>query len=242
MAISNILDISDSTIGLGLAVDNILGLVYFPFISWLGDKYGNEKREEQKNLTVECALTVTCDSEFIEHCLSAIAIAAFITACSEAIGKRLGLPALTISTAISVLLATTFPTQLQPMSNAGDLLGKLLLLLFFGSIGNSMGLISKAVSAPGALALAGFGFVLYSVHFAFIFSVGKLLRIPIPDLIIASNANIGNQATASSLASSKGWYRRLQPALLVGAFGNSIGTFLGLWLGVTVLRPLCRTY
>ena len=58
-----------------------------------------------------------------------------------------------------------------------------------------------------------------------------------PDLLMASNANIGNAATASSLATSKGWKSRLLPGILVGTFGNVIGTFLGLWLGTNILKP-----
>lgn len=35
-AVADVFDISDRTVGLGLAVDNLLGIIYFPFISWLG--------------------------------------------------------------------------------------------------------------------------------------------------------------------------------------------------------------
>ena len=35
-AVADVFKISDRTVGLGLAVDNLLGIIYFPLISWLG--------------------------------------------------------------------------------------------------------------------------------------------------------------------------------------------------------------
>ena len=127
--------------------------------------------------------------------------------------------------------------------------------------------------------------ILYAVHLSVVLGIGKMCGIPLPDLLMASNANIGNTvghalpftpffqapyppfltpyypiftplcnlarnasfddsllignaATASSLATSKGWKSRLLPGILVGTLGNAIGTFCGLFLGVQVLKPL----
>lgn len=59
-----------------------------------------------------------------------------------------------------------------------------------------------------------------------------------PDVLLGSNANIGNAATASSLATSMGWKSRLVPAVLVGNLGNAVGTFAAISLGWNVLRHL----
>jgi uncharacterized membrane protein len=64
----------------------------------------------------------------------------------------------------------------------------------------------------------------------------RIFKLPLPDVLLASNANIGNAATASSLATSMGWQSRLLPAVLVGNLGNAIGTFAGVALGWNVLR------
>lgn len=101
-----------------------------------------------------------------------------------------------------------------------------------------MGLVSTAMSAKGISYLALFGLILYAVHIIVILSLGKYFRIPVPDILLASNANIGNHATASALAVSKGWEQKVLPAILVGTFGNSIGTFLGIWFGTSVLRSI----
>jgi uncharacterized membrane protein len=105
-------------------------------------------------------------------------------------------------------------------------------------VGNSSGTIAATLSSSGAAALLLFGVILYAVHLTVILGIGKSLHIPMPDLLIASNANIGNAATASSLATSKGWRSRLLPGILVGTLGNAVGTFAGLWLGSTLLKKI----
>jgi uncharacterized membrane protein len=47
---------------------------------------------------------------------------------------------------------------------------------------------------------------------------------------VASNANVGGPATAGALAAGKNWTELIVPAMLVGNFGNAVGTFLGLGL------------
>jgi uncharacterized membrane protein len=162
---------------------------------------------------------------------TALAIGLSIVAVSEHIGNAVGLSSVAVSTLLTVTLASCAPNAMGPLVPAGELLGKLLLLLFFGSIGNSSGTVAATLSAKGVSGLLGFGTVMYAVHLLSILSLGRLLRFSMPDILIASNANVGNQATASALAASKGWQSRLLPALLVGTFGNAIATFIGIGIG-----------
>lgn len=147
-------------------------------------------------------------------------------------------PSLTISTALTVLLATAMPKQLSSTVAPGELLGKLLLLLFFGSIGNSAGDLAAALRTQGALGLGLYEIGLYAIHLAVVLGIGRAMGFALPDLLLGSNANIGNAATASALASSLGWRSRLLPAVLVGTLGNILGSYIGLWLGYIVLQPL----
>ena len=149
-------------------------------------------------------------------------------------------PPVLISSLFSVLIATSVPSRIHNIVYPAELVGKLLLLVFFGSIGNSAGNILATLRLAGIGALFVFGLGVYVVHLSVILGVGKTLRIPLPDLLLASNANIGNAATAAALASSMGWKSRLLPAILVGNLGNFLGTFLGIALGTQVLRPMGR--
>jgi len=235
MSVADALKPSSLSIGTGLAVDNLLGLLYFPFISWIG-------RDFKENSTITSSgpslsdETISNDSN-IENMTNALAIGMAISAIAEFIAKVTGLPPVPISTLIAVLLATLFPSKLKEIIPSGESLGRLLLMLFFGSIGASSGTIATTITSSGAAALCGFGFVLYAVHLAVILGIGKFF-FPLPEILIASNANIGNAATAAALASAKGWKSRLLPAFLVGTFGNAIGTFCGLILGQAVLQKM----
>jgi uncharacterized membrane protein len=59
---------------------------------------------------------------------------------------------------------------------------------------------------------------------------GRLLRLPMQAVLIASNANVGGPATAAAMASSKGWSHMIQPAMLTGSLGYAVATGLGLCL------------
>ena len=251
MAVCAANGVSAASLGLGLSVDNFLGLLYFPFISYLGAPFEERKgRLLLKQLLGEkasatgssqavssdmAASAVTGGDEEelaqINSYSTALAVGLGIVAISEHIGKACGMSSVAVSTLMTVALASLAPKAVQPLVPAGDMLGKLLLLLFFGSIGNSSGTVAATLSAKGVGGLLGFGSVLYAVHVLCILTLGRFFRFSMPDILIASNANIGNAATASALASAKGWQSRLLPALLVGTFGNAVATFIGIGVG-----------
>lgn len=278
MAVADILKVTPSTISTGLAVDNVVGLVYFPLVSWLGNKYNSNNNNnnsstidigvKEKDISVlpldklkaeavavgdkygsSLQVSSTDSNRASNSCslsddmrfMSALAIAFVVTALSEAISKMTAVPAIALSSIMTVLVASLLPTQMKPFVSPGELMGKLLLLLFCSSIGSSSGAIFQSLgdSTSGAVALFGYGVTLYVVHFVVVYILGNLLmQLPVPDLLLGSNANIGNAATASALAVSMGWRSRLLPAILVGNLGNFIGTFGGLWLSTYVFRPL----
>lgn len=271
MAVADILKVTPSTISTGLAVDNVVGLVYFPLVSWLGNKYNSNsnnsaidigvKEEDSLVLPPVKAVAVAVDDKYglqassadsnraSNSCslsddmrfMTALAIAFVVTALAEAVSRMTAVPAIALSSIMTVLVASLLPTQIKPYVSPGELMGKLLLLLFCSSIGSSSGAIFQSMgnSSSGAVALFGYGVTLYIVHFVVIYVLGHLfMQLPVPDLLLGSNANIGNAATASALAVSMGWRSRLLPAILVGNLGNFIGTFGGLWLSTYVFRPL----
>ena len=309
-AVADAVKVSPAALATGLAVDNLLGLLYFPLISWIGAPYDANKENENEvaggdvkllnrenksvflpaeglesasssfgssQLYIEPSvqdiyaprLTDTQESkgEFsssssavttvtfsgydpestiitgsmdqVERMTEALAVGFCIAAVGDYLSYLSNLPSIAVSTFLAVLLATSFPKQLENIASSGELLGKLFLLLFFASVGNASGTISGTFAAKGAASLVVFEVILYAVHLSVVLGVGgKIFKMPMPDLLLASNANIGNAATASSLATAKGWKSRILPAILVGTLGNAFGTFAGLSLGSLVLRGI----
>eukprot|EP00638_Chattonella_subsalsa_P017528 CAMPEP_0117818170 /NCGR_PEP_ID=MMETSP0949-20121206/1094_1 /TAXON_ID=44440 /ORGANISM="Chattonella subsalsa, Strain CCMP2191" /LENGTH=315 /DNA_ID=CAMNT_0005656645 /DNA_START=172 /DNA_END=1119 /DNA_ORIENTATION=- len=205
---------------LGLAVDNVLGLFYFPLVSWLGRNEAPESLAEDKGIANESA------GPEEEITLQSAAMA---------VGVATALP---IVTALTVTVATLFAPSLKSSVPSGELLGKLFLFLFFASVGASSGTVTGTLLSPEAVVLALFGLILYTVHLGMTLSLGNILGIPLKELLVASNASIGNAATASAMATAKRWDSLFLPSLLVGSAGNSLGTFAGLWLGVEILQRI----
>ena len=279
-AVAETFKVSPSAVATGLAVDNLLGLLYFPLVSSLGAPYDENSITESPHVldlsngvgpatdrsqsgtvnvgtsagsstketvdhfqsTDPGSLNIDSSSkemDEVEKLTSALALGFTIASMSDYISSRTGLPSVPVSTLLTVALATAAPTQLKQLIPSGELLGKLSLLFFFASVGNASGTISSTFAATGAASLVAFELILYTVHLAVILGIGGgVLHIPMPDLLLASNANIGNAATASSLASAKGWKSRILPAILVGTLGNAFATFAGLSLGSFVLRKI----
>jgi len=105
--------ISPNVIGLALAVDNFLGLLYFPLISWLGRNHENiDTMKEIKATTItnnNNNNNISHDKE-IEDFLSALSISLLIAASGEYLSKSkiLGnISPIPISTFITLFLAST---------------------------------------------------------------------------------------------------------------------------------------
>lgn len=105
--------------------------------------------------------------------------------------------------------------------------------VFFAVLGASGSVWNVINTAPSIFL---FALVQVTVHLAVILGLGKLFRIDQKLLLLASNANIGGPTTACGMATAKGWSTLVVPGILVGIFGISIATFLGIGFGMLVLR------
>ncbi len=68
------------------------------------------------------------------------------------------------------------------------------------------------------------------IHALVIFGIGALLKQDWDVLSIASQANIGGSASALALSKSLNRPDLYLPGILVGALGNAIGTYCGLFV------------
>ena len=60
---------------------------------------------------------------------------------------------------------------------------------------------------------------------------GKLMKLDLAEVVIASNANMGGPTTAAAMATARRWHALVTPAILCGTLGYAVATFIGTALG-----------
>jgi uncharacterized membrane protein len=108
--------------------------------------------------------------------------------------------------------------------NGGEEIGNVLLHYFFAVLG--AGAVLSTLVGKGPVIFL-FLVVLVTIHGLIIFGVGRLLKIEIETLSVASQACVGGPSTALALAISKQWRALVTPAVLIGVLGYAIGNYAG---------------
>jgi uncharacterized membrane protein len=161
----------------------------------------------------------------LAHITNGIAMSLVICAVSATFTTLLKIDSLFILvvTALSLLVANFAKPLLQYVSSEFEV-GTLFMYVFFVTIGAGANL-GDVLGA--ALPILLFIIVLVAVHLVLLTIAGKLLKLDLAEVMIASNACILGPAPAAALAASKGWQPLIAPGILVGMFGYAIGTFIG---------------
>ncbi|RMG81461.1 MAG: DUF819 family protein [Bacteroidetes bacterium] len=147
-----------------------------------------------------------------------------------AFGIQLNIDLLVI-TALIVLIANLFPRQLAPYEATAFETGMLFMYLFLAVIGASCDLFEMLTVAPGVLF---FALIILFVHLAMILVGGRLLKMSLREIVVASAANIGGPSIAGPIAGALNMKKSITPAILIGVLGYVIGTFLGVSVGLWV--------
>lgn len=165
------------------------------------------------------------------HIANGLAISLVLCAASVALTALLGIESMFILvvTALSLLVANFAKPLLRHVSSEFEV-GTLLMYIFFVAIGAGANLGDVIGEAFPILM---FILVMVVVHLCLIVVVGRLLRLDLAEVMIASNACILGPAPAAALAAGKGWKPLVAPGILVGLFGYAIATFIG--VGLTAL-------
>jgi len=133
-------------------------------------------------------------------------------------------------TGVSLAVATLFPRPLERLQSA-EPVGTFLLYLFLFCVGLPANVRSMFLPGEEGMLmfyLFVFCFIMAAANLIFVTVVGKLCRLSLEDIVLASNASVGGPPTAAAMAISKGWSRLVLPGLLAGLYGYAVGTPLGL--------------
>jgi uncharacterized membrane protein len=234
VAASEVLDLrSGDLLAAGIAADNLVMTLYFlvlfalPSIPAVRRRYVERHLENNEREASPDAHPVTPFRLF--DTAAALAIAAVLCAAGYAVAAAMGVGsvAILIVTALAVTLATLFPARLSKLAGAQET-GTLLMMVFFAVIGASANIGVVLREGPALFVFAG---LILSVHLAVILGVGKLFRLDLAEIVIASNANMGGPTTAAAMATARHWTALVTPAILCGTLGYAVATFVGAAVG-----------
>jgi uncharacterized membrane protein len=221
----------------GIAADNLVMTLYFLVLFALPSIGPLRRRFVVRHVEAE---EESVDAEAIagarfrlRDATAALALSATLCAIGYGIADALGAgsSAILIVTAMVVILASLFPRQLGSLGGARET-GTLLMMDFFAVIGASANIGVVLREGPRLFLFAA---LILSVHLVVILVAGRLLRLDLSEIVIASNANMGGPTTAAAMAVARRWNTLITPAILCGTLGYAVATFIGAavgrWLG-----------
>ncbi len=126
-----------------------------------------------------------------------------------------------------MLLVTLIPKYFERINGAQEI-GTFLIYIFFVVIGVPASIPLIIQNAPLILLFAA---IIVFINMLVSFSLGKLFKFDLEEIILSSNANIGGPTTAAAMAISRGWTKLVGPILIVGTLGYIIGNYIGTALG-----------
>ena len=142
---------------------------------------------------------------------------------SETISNAVSWPVPTILWLTTIALVTAQVPFVRSVAG-GPMLGNYTLYLFLASIG-AQSVVREILNVGPAVFY--FTLIIIAVHGLLIFGVGRLLRLDLGTIAIASQANVGGPASAMALASARGYVDRLLPGVAVGLLGYAVGNYAG---------------
>ncbi len=220
----------------GVAADNLVMAIYFlilfalPSVKFLQKRYKTKHLENADNFSEQDFIEEQGnDSLDLMNLAKTFAIAASICAVGFLIQDAIQVQGsgILIITAITVLIATVFHRSVSKIGGA-DQVGTFLMQIFFAAIGASANI--RVVLDYGPVLFLFAGLILF-IHLIFILLAGKLFKLDLAEIVIASNANMGGPTTAAAMAVGRKWKALVLPAILCGTLGYAIATFIGVGLG-----------
>ena len=221
-----------SMLAAAIAADNVvtnlhfLLIIFLPGIAWLTRRYPTHHMDTAEQFTAESQANLHRIADLdIAGLLAALALAFMLAAMGQALAEFVGKPqfAILVTTALTLLFATFLPQQVQKLSGHGDA-GNVMMFIFLASVGATADIWQLIAIGP---VLFIFASIIIIVHLIILFSVGKVLKLDLAELAMASAVCIGGPSSAAALASATGWRDLLIPGVLAGSFGYAVCSFVG---------------
>jgi len=218
----------------GVAADNLVMAAYFvllfalPSVAILKKLYPT-KHDEKANTIEEDVKVEDSKKPDLFNMAKGLAVGLAICAVGFSLSDLINIQGsgILIITAIVVALATFMPKQIGTIKGA-DQVGAMLMQIFFVVIGASANI--SVVLRVGPI-LFFFAAVILLIHLLFILAAGKIFKLDLAEIVIASNANMGGPTTAAAMAVARKWKDLVIPAVLCGTLGYAIATFTGVAIG-----------
>lgn len=128
--------------------------------------------------------------------------------------------------AATILIALAFRKPLSEIEGQYEL-GLLFAHLLLAVTG-AMAHLPSVISLDPMLFL--FNAIVLAVHFPLLLLAGYFARLSLPELLVASNAGIGNVYSAVAMTAVKRWDHLITPAIVAAAVGAVSGSHIGIQL------------
>ncbi len=221
-----------SILAAAVAADNVVTSLHFllivllPGIAWFARHYPTHHMDTATGTPGEETTNAHHIHDLdIAGMLAALALAFILAALGKALAGFAGMPqfAILVTTALTLMIATFLPGVVARLSGYTES-GNALMFIFLASIGATADVWQLIEIAP---VLFVFALIIILVHLVVLFGIGKLVKLDLAELAMASAVCIGGPSTAAAIASAKGWRELLIPGVLAGSLGYAIGSFIG---------------
>lgn len=227
---------SGDLLAAGVAADNLVMAAYFlvlfalPSVKFLQKMFPTKHQDDvDENSHIPHDKIDESKSPNLLNMSKALAISASICAGGFLLSDWIAIQGtgILIITALVVIAATVFHEQMSQIHGA-DQIGTYLMQIFFAAIGASANISVVLEYGP---VLFVFAALILTIHLLFILTAGKIARLDLAEIVIASNANMGGPTTAAAMAVARKWKELVIPAILCGTLGYAVATFIGVGLG-----------
>lgn len=215
-----------------VAADNLITNLHFlviillPGFAWVARLFAERESKAVDRPVTGVVQTVHRIADLnIAGLLMALALAFVLAALGQALASAVDRPQFSIllTTLLAVSFASLWPNQVARLSGYQEA-GNVLMFIFLASIGASADIWVMLQSAP---LLFVFALTIVAVHLLLLLAAGRVFRLGLAEMIMASAVCVGGPASAGAIASAKGWRDLLIPGVLAGSLGYAIGSFIG---------------